>query len=44
MKKRAVKFLAYVLAAIGIIASGASSVGCMWLFFDEPEMPHTMLE
>lgn len=44
MKKRVFTFLAYALAAVGIMASGASSIGCMWLFLDEPEMPKSMLE
>lgn len=37
------KFLAMVLAAIGVVAAGAASAACLALIFDEPEMPKSML-
>ena len=32
MKKR----LAGILAAVAIMATGAASMGCIWIFWDEP--------
>jgi cyclic lactone autoinducer peptide len=43
MKGRLVKALAYVLASIGIVASGAASMGCVFLFLDEVEAPKNLL-
>lgn len=42
--KKVVKLFSYVLAAIGIIASGAASVGCWIIFLDEPEAPESMIK
>ena len=33
MKKRMASFL----AAIAVMATGAASMGCIWLFTDEPD-------
>lgn len=33
MKKR----LASILAAVAIMATGAASMGCIWVFWDEPK-------
>lgn len=44
MKAKILKVISYTLAAVGIIASGASSVGCILFWFDEPEMPISMIE
>lgn len=35
--KKVVKFFSYALATIGVIASGAASVGCWVIFLDEPD-------
>lgn len=43
MKKKILKYFAYGLSTIGILAAGASSVGCLVVFMDEPEMPESML-
>lgn len=40
MKKR----LSYVLAAIAMLASTAASVGCVFIFTDEPNAPKSMLD
>lgn len=31
------KKVAYVLAAIAMLATGAASMGCAWIFADEPK-------
>lgn len=31
------KIVARVLAAVALAATGAASLGCLWLLFDEPE-------
>ncbi len=33
------KLFSVALAAVALLASTAASVGCMWLFIDEPEAP-----
>lgn len=33
MKKR----IAYVIAAIAMMATGAASMGCLWMLVDEPK-------
>ena len=38
------KFLAMLLAGVGVLAAGAASVACCFLVLDEPEMPKSMLE
>ena len=38
------KFLAMLLAGVGVLAAGAASTACMLIVFDEPEMPKSMLE
>jgi len=43
MKEKLTKAVAYGLYTIGIIAAGASSVGCFIIFMDEPETPDSML-
>lgn len=35
--------IAKLLAAIGILASGAASIGCFMFILDEPEMPNHMI-
>ncbi len=30
------KTLAYLLASIAVLATGAASMGCIWLVVDEP--------
>lgn len=35
MKKK----LGYLLAAIAMLATGAASMGCVWLVCDEPDTP-----
>ncbi len=37
------KFIAMALAALGVVAAGATSAACLALIFDEPEMPKSML-
>lgn len=36
------KLFSVALAAVALLASTAASVGCMWLFVDEPEAPKFM--
>ncbi len=36
------KLFSVALAAVALLASTAASVGCMWLFIDEPEAPKFM--
>lgn len=43
MKKNLIKVAANVIAAVGIIASGASCVGCLIFLLEEPEMPKSMI-
>ena len=31
------KVIARVLAAVAIAATGAASMGCLWIIFDEPQ-------
>lgn len=31
------KYFAYILAAVAMLATGASSIGCMWIMVDEPK-------
>jgi cyclic lactone autoinducer peptide len=44
MGKKVVKVMAYVLGTIGLVASGASSLGCWVIFLDEPTMPKSLIE
>lgn len=44
MKKKIKINFSYILAVIGLMASGASSVGCMFFFVDEPFMPKSMID
>lgn len=44
MKNKVLKAVSYILVAVGIVASGAASVGCGFFFLDEPEMPQDLLE
>jgi cyclic lactone autoinducer peptide len=44
MKNKILKAVSYTLATLGIVAAGASSVGCLLIFWDEPEMPNCMIE
>lgn len=41
---KVLKFFAYFLGFIGIIVSGASNIGSVFFFFDEPETPISMLK
>lgn len=38
------KLLSMVLTAVGLLAAGAATTGCLLMIFDEPEMPKAMLE
>ncbi len=38
------KYLAMILGAVGMLASGIATTGCWWIIIDEPEMPKSMLE
>ncbi len=38
------KFLAMLLAGVGVLAAGAASTACVVLVIDEPEMPKSMIE
>lgn len=31
------KLFAYLLAAVAMLSTGAASMGCYWIVFDEPE-------
>ncbi len=44
LKKKILNKFSYMLAGLGLIASGASSVGCVFFFVDEPTMPASMIE
>jgi cyclic lactone autoinducer peptide len=44
MKGKILRALAYGLSAVGLLASGASSIGCVVIFWDEPEMPECLIE
>lgn len=37
------KFVAMVLAVLGVVAAGAASTACIAIIFDEPTMPKSML-
>jgi cyclic lactone autoinducer peptide len=43
MKGKILRTISYIVAAIGLVVSNASSVGCVILWFDEPKMPESML-
>jgi cyclic lactone autoinducer peptide len=43
MKGKLLKAFAYALAGIGLVASNATSLGCVFLFFDEVEAPKSLL-
>ena len=36
------KGLGYLLTAIGVLASSAASMGCMWVLCDEPTAPKSL--
>ena len=38
------KFIADVLAALGMGSANAGTQGCYWLFFDEPKAPKSIIE
>lgn len=38
------KFLADIFSAIGNFGIGAASTGCAVIWYDEPEMPASLLE
>ena len=44
LKNKIITNFSYILAGLGLIASGASSIGCMLFFVDEPVMPISMIE
>ena len=44
MKTKVLKAISYVAAIVGLLASGASSMGCLFFWFDEPEMSKSMLK
>lgn len=44
MRSKILKICSYLLVTLGVIASGASSIGCMLIFIEEPEMPSCMIE
>lgn len=41
---KVLKYFAYFLGFIGIIVSESTNIGSMFIFFDEPEMPISMIE
>lgn len=41
MMKRKV---AYLLAMVAMMATGAASMGCSWALIDEPKAPHFMCD
>lgn len=38
------KVLGYLLTAVAVLASGAASVGCAFIFADEPNVPKSMID
>ena len=40
MKKR----LSMILAAIGMLASGMASMGCVWFYWDEPDCKEIFID
>ena len=38
------KVLGYLLTAVAVLASGAASVGCAFIFADEPNAPKSMID
>lgn len=44
MKRKVIKLVANVVAAVGIVASGASCIGCFIFLLEEPEMPKSMIK
>ena len=38
------KTIARVIAAVAILASSAASMGCMWIWADEPAAPKSMID
>lgn len=38
------KLIALGLAVIGMAASSAATVGCVWIFWNEPKMPNSLLK
>lgn len=36
--------IAYLIAAIAMLATGAASMGCSWWVFDEPKAPCFMCD
>lgn len=31
------KYFAYILAAVAMLATSSSSMGCVWVLYDEPK-------
>lgn len=44
MKKKIVRIVSGLLAAAGIIASNAASIGCLFIIIDEPSAPASIIE
>jgi cyclic lactone autoinducer peptide len=38
------KISAFILLALGLMASGAATTACMWWFVDEPSMPKSLIK
>ena len=38
------KVLASLLAGVGVLAAGLGSTACLWIVFDEPEIPKSMIK
>lgn len=38
------KLFAMILSGVGILAAGAASTACMFVFMDEPKMSNNMIE
>lgn len=38
------KVLGYLLTAVAVLASGAASVGCVFVLADEPQSPKSIID
>lgn len=38
------KVLGYLLTAVAVLASGAASVGCVWILCDEPSASKSLID
>lgn len=38
------KKIAKIFAAVAMLASGAASLGCVWLIIDEPNAPKSFID